>query len=84
MGQHHKYALLTIVDKAVGTLNMAKINSKEADEVATKVIELLSNFTSTLHTITSDNGKERRSPHEYKNIKLTMSNLHTTKGLLKH
>jgi IS30 family transposase len=58
IGQHHKYALLTIVDRAVGTLNMAKINSKEADEVATKVIELLSNFTSTLHTITSDNGKE--------------------------
>jgi transposase, IS30 family len=84
IGQHHKYALLTIVDRALGTLNMAKINSKEADEVAVKVIELLSSFTSTLHTITSDNGKEWRSPHEYNTIKLTRSNLLTTKRLRKH
>nr|WP_245891668.1 IS30 family transposase [Flavobacterium faecale] len=37
---------------------MAKINSKESQEIQEKLIELLMDWKPILHTITSDNGKE--------------------------
>ena len=58
IGKDHKGALLTINDRATGVLKMAKINSKEAAEVASKTIELLQDWMPVLQTITSDNGKE--------------------------
>jgi IS30 family transposase len=58
IGKNHKGALLTINDRATGMLKMAKINSKESQEVETKIIELLMDWKPFLHTITSDNGKE--------------------------
>ena len=58
IGGNHKGALLTINDRATGVLKMAKIDSKEACVVQEKLIELLMDWKSILHTITSDNGKE--------------------------
>lgn len=58
IGKNHKGALLTINDRATGMLIMGKIESKEAQVVATKTIELLGQWKPFLHTITSDNGKE--------------------------
>ena len=75
IGKNHKGALLTVVDRVTGQLSMAKLKSKEANEVSLALIKLLRNVGYTINTITTDNGKERRSPHEYKIIKLTMSNL---------
>jgi IS30 family transposase len=58
IGKDHNGALITINDRASGTLFMDKVDSKEADVIEAKVIELLSDWKPLLHTITSDNGKE--------------------------
>ena len=58
IGKDHKGALLTINDRASGILIMDKIDSKEADVIEKKTIELLQDWTPILKTITSDNGKE--------------------------
>lgn len=58
IGKNHKGALLTINDRATGMLFMGKIESKEAQAVETKTIQLLEQWKPLLHTITSDNGKE--------------------------
>jgi transposase, IS30 family len=58
IGQNHKGALLTVVDRVTGQLSMAKLKSKEAEEVSLALIKLLSNVGYTINTITTDNGKE--------------------------
>jgi IS30 family transposase len=58
IGKGHKGALLTINDRATGTLFMDKIASKEARVVEAKAIELLQGWKPWVKTITSDNGKE--------------------------
>ena len=58
IGQNHKGALLTVVDRVTGQLSMAKLKSKEAKEVSLALIKLLSNVGYTINTITTDNGKE--------------------------
>ena len=58
IGKNHNKALLTINDRATGMLYMDLVNTKEAKEVAAKIIELLQDWKPLIHTITSDNGKE--------------------------
>lgn len=58
IGKNHKGALLTINDRVTGMLYMKKIESKEASVVEQGIIELLQNFPTKIHTITTDNGKE--------------------------
>jgi transposase, IS30 family len=58
IGKDHKGALLTINDRVTGMLKMVKVETKEAAEIEAKTIELLKDWKSHLHTITSDNGKE--------------------------
>jgi IS30 family transposase len=58
IGEGHKKALLTINDRVTGILKMKKIDSKEALGVEIAVLELLKDWKSIIHTITSDNGKE--------------------------
>jgi transposase, IS30 family len=58
IGQNHKGALLTVVDRVTGQLSMAKLKSKEAKEVSLALIKLLSNVGYAINTITTDNGKE--------------------------
>ena len=58
IGQNHKGALLTINDRVSNKVMIEKLNSKDAKELARKVIERLSPYQKKVHTITSDNGKE--------------------------
>ena len=58
IGKGHKGALLTINDRATGILNMAHIQSKEAQDIERTAIKLLEDSAPFMHTITTDNGKE--------------------------
>lgn len=58
IGKNHQGAILTINDRASNYLWMAKLNGKNADELAVKAIEILQPQVNWLHTITGDNGKE--------------------------
>ena len=58
IGKNHKGAVVTINDRATGLLKMRKLDSKNAEILADKTIEILTPYQNVLHTITSDNGKE--------------------------
>jgi IS30 family transposase len=58
VGKGHKQALLTINDRATGMLFMDKVESKEAERIEEKTVELLRDWIPLIHTMTSDNGKE--------------------------
>lgn len=58
IGQNHKGALLTINDRASSMVWIAKLNGKNAEELAQKAIEVLHPYKELMHTITGDNGKE--------------------------
>jgi len=58
IGKNHKGALLTINDRVSGFVIIEKLNGKDANELAQKVIARLSPYKERIHTITSDNGKE--------------------------
>lgn len=58
IGQNHKGALLTINDRVSRITWIAKLNGKNAEELAQKTIEVLSPIKDLLNTITADNGKE--------------------------
>lgn len=58
IGQNHKGALLTINDRVSSKVWIAKLNGKNAKELAKKTIETLNPFKDFTNTITSDNGKE--------------------------
>ena len=57
-GQNHKGALLTINDRVSSMVWIAKLNGKNAAELAQKTIEFLLPSKGLIHTITADNGKE--------------------------
>lgn len=58
IGQNHKGALLTINDRVSSMVWIARLEGKNADELAQKAIEVLSPYKNLLNTITADNGKE--------------------------
>lgn len=58
IGKNHQGAILTINDRVSSYLWMAKLNGKNAEELAMKAVEILESQSYWLHTITSDNGKE--------------------------
>jgi len=58
IGKNHKGAIVTINDRATGLLKMRRLESKNAEKLAAKTIEILTPYKEILHTITSDNGKE--------------------------
>ena len=58
IGQNHKGALLTINDRVTSMVWIAKLNGKNAEELAQKAIEVLHPYKELTHTITGDNGKE--------------------------
>ena len=58
IGQNHKGALLTINDRVSSMVWIAKLNGKNAEDLAHKAIEVLTPFKDFIHTITGDNGKE--------------------------
>lgn len=58
MGENNKGAILTVVERKSAFLLMAKLNGKNADELAKSTIRLLAPYKDKVHTITSDNGTE--------------------------
>lgn len=58
IGKNHQGAILTINDRVSSYLWIAKLNGKNAEELANKAVEILKLQTHWLHTITGDNGKE--------------------------
>lgn len=58
IGKNHKGALLTINDRVSSSVWIAKLDSKNAEELTQKTIEILNPLSFLVHTITADNGKE--------------------------
>jgi IS30 family transposase len=58
IGKNHRGAILTINDRVSSYVWMAKLNGKDADELAMKAVEILRPHAHWIHTITGDNGKE--------------------------
>jgi IS30 family transposase len=58
IGKNHRGAILTINDRVSSYVWMAKLNGKDADELAMKAVEILQPHAHWIHTITADNGKE--------------------------
>ncbi len=58
IGQHHKQAIVTLVERKSGLLKMQRVTKKSAHLVADAMISLLTPMKLKVKTITSDNGKE--------------------------
>jgi IS30 family transposase len=58
IGQHHKQAIVTLVERRTGLLKMKRVVKKSAAQVSEAMIELLMPVKIQVKTITSDNGKE--------------------------
>lgn len=58
IGKDHKGAILTTNERKSGYLLLAKLGGKNADDLATKMVAVLSPYQAVCHTMTFDNGKE--------------------------
>jgi len=58
IGKNHKGALLTINDRVSSKEWIAKLNGKNAEELAQETIKVLKPIKEIIYTITGDNGKE--------------------------
>lgn len=58
IGQHHKGALVTIVERKSRFTLIQKVESKHAEGVTTATVNLLTPYSDKVFTITADNGKE--------------------------
>jgi IS30 family transposase len=58
IGKNHRGTILTINDRVSSYVWMAKLNGKDAYELAMKAVEILRPHAHWIHTITGDNGKE--------------------------
>jgi len=58
IGQNHKQAIVTLVERKTGLVKMKRVTNKTALLVADAMINLLAPVKLQVKTITSDNGKE--------------------------
>lgn len=58
IGQHHRGAVVTIVERKSQFALLAQVNRKTADAVCQQMIRILRPFRHRVHTITTDNGRE--------------------------
>jgi IS30 family transposase len=58
IGQNHKGALVTIVERNSKFTLIKRVETKHADGVTAAMITLLKPYSDKVHTITADNGKE--------------------------
>jgi IS30 family transposase len=58
IGKGHSGALVTIVERALQFVLIARVDSKSAEDVTAATIELLRPYQDIVHSITADNGKE--------------------------
>jgi IS30 family transposase len=68
VGKNNKGAILTVVEGKSAFLLMAKLNGKNADDLARSTIRLLAPYKEKVHTITSDNGTEFARHQQIANI----------------
>ncbi|SNT70455.1 IS30 family transposase [Psychrobacter sp. LV10R520-6] len=58
IGQNHKQAIVTLVERKTGLVKMKRVTKKSAHLVADAMVNLLTPVRLQVKTITSDNGKE--------------------------
>jgi len=58
VGKNNKGAIVTLVERKSAFTLMAKLNSKNADELASTVVNLMAPYKEKVLSITSDNGSE--------------------------
>lgn len=58
VGKDHIRGLVSINDRMTGMIKISEITAKDAPQVEQKIVEILTQWKSLLHTLTSDNGKE--------------------------
>lgn len=58
IGAHHKQALVSLTERKGRYTLLAKVERKTAESVSAAVISLLTPYRESVHTITSDNGRE--------------------------
>jgi transposase, IS30 family len=58
VGKDHQGGLVSIHDRMTGLIKIRKITTKEAAQVAEKIVDALTAWKPLLQTATSDNGKE--------------------------
>ncbi|WP_201582316.1 IS30 family transposase, partial [Psychrobacter sp. 72-O-c] len=58
IGQNHKQAIVTLVERKTGLVKMQRVTKKSAHLVADAMVTLLTPVRLHVKTITSDNGKE--------------------------
>ncbi|WP_201618091.1 IS30 family transposase [Psychrobacter urativorans] len=66
IGQNHKQAIVTLVERRTGLVKMRRVTKKTAHLVAEAMIDLLTPIRLQVKTITSDNGKEFADNKEIK------------------
>lgn len=64
IGSNHRGALVTINDRKSGYAWIKLVKSKDSKEVSKAIVQALKQFKGSIHTITSDNGKEF-ADHEF-------------------
>ena len=69
VGKDNKGAIVTIAERATAFVLIAKLNGKNAQELAKAVVKLMMPFKDLVHSITSDNGTEF-AMHKYISKKL--------------
>lgn len=58
LGKNHKMAILTMNDRATGYTFLELLQGKSAEEVQLKIERIITENQLTIHTLTTDNGKE--------------------------
>ena len=66
IGQNHKQAIVTVVERRTGLVKMKRVTNKTALLVVDAMINLLAPVKLQVKTITSDNGKEFADHKEVK------------------
>ena len=64
IGENHKGAIVTVVERKSSFILIRKLNGKNADELAQQTIRLMIPYKELVHSMTSDNGTEL-AKHEY-------------------
>ena len=58
LGKNHKKAILTMNDRATGYTFLELLEGKSSEEVRLKIEKIITDNQLTIHTLTTDNGKE--------------------------
>ena len=64
IGNNHKGAIVTVVERKSNFILMKKLESKNAKDLAKQTVRMLAPYKELVHSITSDNGLEF-AEHEY-------------------